>query len=137
MELNPYLHFNGNCQEAFTFYEKVLGAKKLMMMTYGEAPQQPGQSPAMAKKIIHARIQLGNSLLMGSDAPPERFHKPQGFTVNVGCDKPEEADRIFKGLSDGGSIVMPIAKTFWAERFGMVIDKFGIPWMVNCETRNS
>ena len=136
MNVNAYLHFNGNCAEAFKFYEKALGAKELMMMTYGESPSQPGMSPAMAKKIIHARIQVGNTLLMGSDAPPERFHKPQGFAVSIGCDKPEEADRIYNALSAGGQATMPIQKTFWAERFGMFTDKFGIAWMINCETQH-
>ena len=134
--LNAYLHFNGNCADAFKFYEKALGAKELMMMTYGDAPPQPGQDPAMAKKIIHARIQFGDNLLMGSDAPPERFHKPQGFSVSLHCDKAEDADRIYNALSAGGQVTMPIQKTFWAERFGMFTDKFGIPWMVNCEARS-
>jgi PhnB protein len=134
MNLSPYLHFSGNCKEAFEFYQKVFGAKQLMMMAYGDAPPQPNQDPAMAKKIIHARIQVGNTLLMGSDAPPERFHKPQGFTVNVSCDKADEADRLYNALVAGGQTTMPIQKTFWAERFGMLVDKFGIPWMVNCET---
>jgi PhnB protein len=135
MNLNPYLHFSGNCKEAFEFYQKVLGAKPLMMMTFGDAPPSANHDPAMAKKIIHARIQIGDTLLMGSDAPPERFHKPQGFTVNVSCDKAEEADRVFGALAAGGQTTMPIQKTFWAERFGMLVDKYGIPWMVNCETR--
>ena len=134
MNLNPYLHFNGNCKDAFEFYQTVFGAKKLMMMTFGDAPPSANHDPAMARKIIHARIQVGDTLLMGSDAPPERFHKPQGFTVNVSCDKAEEADRIFAALAAGGKIDMPIQKTFWAERFGMLTDKYAIPWMVNCES---
>jgi PhnB protein len=135
MNLNPYLHFNGNCEEAFKFYEKALGGKMLMKMTYGEAPPQSPMPPGFDKnKIMHARIQVGDTVLMGSDAPPDRFHKPQGFSVNVDCKKPEDADRIYTALSTGAQIMMPIQKTFWAERFGMLVDKFGTPWMVNCET---
>jgi PhnB protein len=136
MNLNAYLHFNGNCEEAFKFYEKAFGVKTIMKMSYGEAPPGGGPTPpGFEKKIMHTRIQVGNTMLMGSDAPPERFHKPQGFSVNIDCQKPEEADKVFQALSDGAQIVMPIQKTFWADRFGMLIDKFGTSWMVNCETQ--
>ena len=137
MNLNAYLHFKGNCEEAFKFYERTLGGKMLMKVTYGEAPPQGQMPPDFDKnKMMHARIQVGDTLLMGSDAPPDRFQKPQGFSVNIDCKTPEDADRIYNALSAGGQIMMPIQKTFWAERFGMLVDKFGTPWMVNCETRS-
>lgn len=83
-------------------------------------------------KIMHASMSLGNTMLMGADAPPGRFQKAQGIVVSINVDTPQDADRVFKALSEGGSVQMPIAETFWAKRFGMATDKFGIPWMVNC-----
>ncbi len=133
MELTTYLHFNGNCEEAFKFYEKCLGGKILMMMTHAEAPPEMQGSPAWRSKIMHARMSIGNQMLMGSDAPPDRYLKPQGFSVSAGVTGAEEAERVYKALSEGGQVQMPLAETFWAIRFGMFVDKFGVPWMVNAE----
>ena len=85
------------------------------------------------KKILHARLTVGDQALMGSDAPPERYDKPQGFSVSLNVDKPAEAERIFRALSENGKVQMPLEQTFWAVRFGMCVDRFGTPWMVNCE----
>lgn len=131
--LNAYLTFNGNCEEAFTFYGQIFGTKILFSVPYGQAPAGGQIPPGFEKKLMHTRIQVGSTLLMGSDAPPERFQKPQGMSVNVNCDTPAEADRVFSALSSGGQTIMPIQETFWAHRFGMAIDKFGISWLVNCE----
>ena len=131
--LNNYLHFNGNCDEAFTFYEKVFNGKNVMKMTFDQAPPGMGSTPDFAKKIMHARIQIGDNLLMGSDAPNDRYQKPQGFSVSYNCDTPEEAERVYKELSAGGQVVMAMQETFWAKRFAMFSDRFGIPWMINCE----
>jgi PhnB protein len=137
MQLNPYLNFNGQCEAAFKFYEKVLGGKIVMMMTYGDMPPEAcgdGKMPDAARKLIaHTRMMVGDVALMGSDAPHDRYQKPQGTVVNVGVDTPSEAERVFQALSDGGNVTMPIQETFWAKRFGMVTDRFGTPWMVNCE----
>jgi PhnB protein len=133
MTINPYLNFNGNCAEAFKFYEKCLGAKILMMMTHGDSPMASQTPPGWKDKIMHARLVVDDQVLMGSDAPPDHFHTPQGFSIAIGAKEPAEADRIFSALSDGGSVSMPIQETFWARRFGMFVDKFGIAWMVNCE----
>lgn len=133
MQLNPYLHFGGQCEAAFKFYEQCLGGKIQMMMTYGESPVGNQMTEEWRKKIIHVRLVVGDNVLMGSDAPPERFAKPQGFSVSIGVDDPSEADRIFHGLAEGGTVHMAIQETFWAKRFGMVMDRFGTPWMVNCE----
>ena len=133
MYLNAYLHFSGNCDEAFSLYEKVFGVKRLMSMTYGDSPMGAQSPPDVARKIMHTRLQVGDTLLMGSDSPPDRFQKPQGFSVNINCSSPEEADRVFSALSDGAQITMPIQETFWAKRFGMLTDRFGQSWMVNCE----
>jgi PhnB protein len=133
MDLNTYLSFDGNCGAAFKFYEKVLGGKILMMMTYGDMPGCPDMSDDAKKKVAHVRMQLGDKLLMGSDAPHGRFEKPAGFNVNIGVNDPAQADRLFAALSENGTVTMPIQETFWATRFGMLVDQFGTPWMINCE----
>ena len=133
ISLNTYLHFAGNCEEAFKTYEKILGGTIGMTSRFSEAPPSMGSDPAFANKIMHMRMRVGENTLMGSDAPPSRYNKPQGFSVNVTTKDPAEADRIFAGLAQSGSIDMPIQETFWAQRFGMCTDRFGIAWMVNCE----
>jgi PhnB protein len=139
IKLVNYLNFGGNCATAFKYYERVLNGKMLMMMTHGDMPaQDQAQVPPDWKKLImHARLAIGDQLLMGSDSPPDRFEKPQGMWVALQLDDPKDADRIFAALADNGNIHMPIQQTFWAVRFGMVIDQFGIPWMVNCEPKQN
>jgi len=132
MQLNAYLHFNGNCDEAFKFYEQALGGKIEMRSTFGESPMA-GQMPAMKDKVVHARIRIGDQVLMGSDSPPERFSPPQGFSMSLGAKTPEEAEKIFAALSTGGQVHMPMSESFFAQRFGMLVDKFSIPWMVVCQ----
>lgn len=133
MELNPYLSFDGNCAEAFKFYEKSLGGKIVAMMTYAETPMKDQMPAGSHGKIVHARLTLGDRVLMGADAPPGRYEPAKGMSVILGIDQPTEAERVFKALSENGTVQMPIEETFWARRFGMVVDRFGIPWMVNCE----
>ena len=132
MTINAYLTFNGKCAEAFRFYAKVLGGK-LEMMKNGESPVADQTPPDQRDRILHARLDLGDAVVMGSDAPPQYFSQPQGFSVAIGLGDTAEGERIFQALSEGGTVKMPFAKTFWAERFGMCIDRFGIPWIVNCE----
>lgn len=133
MKINPYLNFNGNCAEAFQTYAKVLDAKDLQIMKFGDSPMA-GQVAANEKNlVVHARFTAGDTTIMGSDSTGARYNKPQGFAVNIGVDTPEEAERIFAALSEGATIGMPIAETFWAKRFGMLTDRFGTHWMVNCE----
>ena len=133
MELNPYLTFNGQCEAAFKFYEKVFGGKIEAMMTFGSSPIAEQTPPEWRNKIMHARMSVGGKTLMASDAPPDRYEAMKGIMVTLGIDDPGEAERIFRALSERATIQMPIQKTFWAERFGMLVDKFGTPWMVNCE----
>ncbi len=133
MQLNPYLLFNGQCEAAFRFYEKVLGGKIEAMMTYAGSPMADQMSPEWRNKIMHARLTIGDSMLMGSDPPPDRYEAVKGFSVTLGIDDPGEAERIFHALSENGTVQMAIQKTFWAARFGMLVDQFGTPWMVNCE----
>jgi len=133
MKLNPYLFFNGNCEAAFKFYEQCLGGRIVAMMTYRDAPSAEHVSPEWYDKIMHVCLELGDRLLMGSDSPPEHFEAPQGFYVQLSIDEPAEAERIFHTLAENGRVKMPFEPTFWAFRFGMLVDQFGTPWMVNCE----
>ena len=133
MDTNVYLTFNGNCEEAFKFYEKNLGAKTQGFFRYGESPMAD-QTPAGYKdKVMHASMTIGDKTIMGSDAPPDRYSKPGGFSINIASQDVAEAERVFNAMAEGGQVHMPLAETFWAKRFGMFIDKFGIPWMVNVE----
>jgi PhnB protein len=135
-DLVTYLAFDGKCEEAFKFYEKVLPGKILMMLRISDAPPEVPRTPGSENHIMHARLQVGERLLMGGDAPQHiPFSQPTGFCSNIMVDDPAEADRVFSALSDGGKVTMPIMETFWAHRFGMLVDKFGVPWMVNCEKR--
>jgi len=133
MQVSPYLHFNGNCEAAFKYYEKVLGAKVVMMLTHEDAPPDMPTPPEWKKKIMHARLDINGAVLMGGDAPPDHYHKPKGFSVSLQVKDPAEAERFFKALSEDATVQMPIQQTFWSPRFGMLIDQFGIPWMINCE----
>jgi PhnB protein len=132
MQVNPYVFYNGNCEAAFKYYEKVLGAQIEAMLTYDGAPQPMPIPPDWTRKIMHAKITIDGEVLMAGDAPPGHFHQPQGFAVSLMVENPAEAERRFKALSEGGSVTMPFAKTFFSKGFGMCVDQFGIPWMVNC-----
>jgi len=133
MQMNPYLSFNGNCEEAFNFYEKNLGGKILASMTYEGTPMAEQVPAEWRKKIIHARMALGETLLMGSDAMPDRYEGTKGFSLNLNAKDPAEAERLFLALSEKATVTMTLQPTFWALRFGMLVDQFGISWMVNCE----
>jgi PhnB protein len=133
MKINPYLNFNGQCAEAFRTYERVLGGKITFMQTHGESPMADQVGPDWQDAVMHTTLEVGDQVIMGSDAPPPHFEQPQGFSVSIVLGDPAEAERIFTGLSEGGQVRMPMQKTFWAERFGMCVDRFGIPWIVNCD----
>jgi PhnB protein len=133
MRLNPYLMFNGRCEAAFKFYEKCLGGKIVAMMTHAGTPAENDVPAEWRQKIVHARLMVGDVALMGSDAPPEHYEEPKGFSVSLNIDDPAAAERVFHALAEKGTVRMPIQKTFWAKRFGMLVDQFGIPWMINCE----
>jgi PhnB protein len=134
MELNTYLGFNGCCEEAFTFYAETLGGTIAGVFRFGGSPME-GQVPADWKdKVMHATLTFGNATLMGSDNPPGHYEPTKGVALSVGVAGVEEAERVFAALSKGGKVTMPLQQTFWAPRFGMLEDRFGIPWMVNCES---
>ncbi|HUE81835.1 MAG TPA: VOC family protein [Pyrinomonadaceae bacterium] len=133
MKLNPYLIFNGQCDAAFKFYEQLLDAKITFKMTFGESPAADQVPPESRDLIIHATLALGDQLLMASDSPPDKYARPAGVYVSLNLSDPAKGKRIFESLAEGGTVQMPFEKTFWAAGFGMCIDRFGIPWMVNCE----
>lgn len=133
MQLITYLTFNGQCEAAFKFYEKCLGGKIEAMMTHAGTPAEAQTPLEWRNKILHACLRVGDAVLMASDAPPGHQEPAKGFSVNIATKDPAEADRVFHALAENGKVRMPIAKTFWAERFGMLVDQFGTPWMVNCE----
>jgi PhnB protein len=133
MRISPYLTFDGRCEEALKFYEQALGAKIVAKFPYEGSPMAQQIPADWRDKIMHARLALGEQVLMGSDAPPDRYERPQGFSISLDVATAAEAERIFAALSKDGAVRMPIQKTFWAERFGMLVDRFDIPWMVNCE----
>ena len=133
MELNPYLTFDGQCEAAFQFYERCLGGKIVTMMNHEDSPIADQVPADWGKRIMHARLTVGDSVLMGSDSPPEHYVEPKGFSVALQLKQPAEAERVFQALAEGGTVLMPIQQTFWATRFGMLVDRFAIPWMINCE----
>jgi PhnB protein len=132
MAFHPYLNFGGNCREAFTRYQQILGGQ-LDVMAMSDMPAEEGVEvpPDQADLVMHAALVFDDGLLMASDDPTGNFQKPQGMYVNYTVDDTAEAERVFKELSEGGEIVMPIGETFWSPRFGMCVDRFGTPWMVN------
>lgn len=133
MLLNPYLLFNGDCAEAFKFYEETLGGKIEAMMTFNGTPAAEHAPPEWGDKILHASMVVGDQKLMASDAPPGQYAEPKGLSVSISLNDRDKGERIFNALAEGGTTTMPFAKTFWASGFGMCTDRFGIPWMVNCD----
>ncbi|HET7717913.1 MAG TPA: VOC family protein [Bauldia sp.] len=134
MQIVPYLFFNGTCAEAFRFYEKALGGKVVEMLTHAETPAKDHVPPEWHDKIIHARLVIGDQAIMASDAPPAHQKQAQGISVSLHVKTEEEAERVFNALAEGGTVSMPMEKTFWSARFGMLTDRYGTPWMVNCES---
>ena len=130
MVLNTYVNFAGKCDEALHFYEKHLGAKILTKMTFDQMPDPKQIPPGLEKGILHARIQIGDTMLMASDGPPDRVQPMRSAYLTLSVDSTAEAERIYKALSEGGEVFIPMAETFFAFRFGQLRDKFGANWMV-------
>ena len=133
MNIVPNLWFNGTCAEAFRFYEKALGGKIVDMLPHRGTPMSADVPADWQDKIMHAMMKVGDAVLMASDVPPAHYKPAQGLSVSLHVKTAEEAERVFAALADGGTITMPIEKTFWTERFGMLVDRFGTPWMINCD----
>jgi PhnB protein len=133
VKINPYLNFNGQCEEAFKFYESVLGGKIEAMIRFDEMHENGDFPPELAKNIMHMSLKFGDNVLMGSDAPPPYFAKAQGLAVALHTETPAEAEKLFAALSkDAENITLPITETSWSQRFAMFVDRFGTPWMINC-----
>ena len=130
MKINPYLSFDGRCREAFEYYARALGGQILFMQTYGESPMASSTSPDVHGRIMHVTLQVGDQVVQGADAPHGQFTKPGGFCVAIQCDL-AEGERVFSALAQNGAVQMPFQSTFWAKGFGMCIDQFGTPWIVN------
>ena len=128
MKMNTYINFAGNCADAFQYYEKHLGAKAGMMMTHAQLPGPTRLGPEWKDKVLHARIDIGGSELAAADIPNAEPMRSAYLTLSV--DKDQEAERIFRALSDEGQVLMPMEETFFASRFGQVRDRFGINWMI-------
>jgi PhnB protein len=130
MKLHIYLNFGGNCAEAFHFYEQHLGAKIGMMMTHEEAPGANNLDPEWKKAILHGRLTIGDTDVMASDVPRDRFQPMRSAYLSLGVDSDAEAERIYRALSQGGEIFMPMQETFFASRFAQLRDRYGISWMI-------
>ena len=133
MQVQPYLFFDGRCEEAIEFYRSVLGAEVQMLMRYREAPDPPPPgmvAPGSENKIMHAALRIGDSTVMASDGSARGHPEFKGFSLSITAANEAEADRLFARLAEGGQIQMPIGKTFFSPRFGMVADRFGVGWMV-------
>lgn len=131
--VNCYLQFGGRCEEALKFYQETLGAELLMLMRFNESPEPPPPgilAPGFENKVMHCSFKINNTMLMASDGCNGEVSL-SGFNLSLAIDTPEEAEQIFNSLAAGGSISMPMCKTFWSPAFGMLVDKFGVSWMVN------
>ena len=133
MQMSTYLSFKGQCETAFRFYEQCLGGQLGAIFKYGGSPMA-GDAPAdWPDKVMHASLTVGNQVLMGGDVAPDRYEAPKGFSLSIQITSTADAERIFHELARDGKVVAPLEKTFWAERFGVLVDRFGIPWLINCE----
>lgn len=132
MKISPHLCFDGQCEEAFTTYREILGGTIGTMMRYGDSPMARDVSPDLHGRIVHASLVTDNVELAGVDMLPDAYKKPQGFFVILSVADVAEAKRIFDALAAGGDIQMPFAATFWSQGFGVLADRFGIPWEINC-----
>lgn len=130
MKLNTYLNYGGNCGDAFRFYEKHLGGKIGMMMTHGEMPDPSKVSPEMKNAVLHGTLTIGDTLIMASDVPAERFQPMRSVYLSLSVDSDQEAERVYALLSDGGEVFMKMEETFFATRFAQLRDKFGTSWMI-------
>lgn len=132
MQINPYLNFDGDCREALEFYAKTLGGTIEFMQSHADSPMKDQTPPAWRDKILHARLRIGDQVLMASDAPPQHYSPAGAYYISIGVETPEEAEGIWAALSEGAKVDMPLQQTFWAKRFAMFKDRFGTPWMINC-----
>jgi PhnB protein len=131
MLVQTYLHFSGQCEAALNFYRQHLGAEILYMGHYKDSPMEGETTPDMLGKVMHATFRIGSVDLMASDASSDPQSKMQGFSLSLTPGSVDQAENMFKVLSENGKVTMPLQQTFFAERFGMLVDQFGIPWMIH------
>ena len=135
MQIEPYLFFDGNCEAALTFYAQCLGGQIAVLHRYEGSPMEAQLPPEWKHKVMHATLDAGGQRFMASDRMPgQPFGGHAGFSMSVNLPKdPVRGETVFKALAAGGIVTMPLAETFWGARFGMLVDKFGVGWMVNCD----
>jgi len=133
MQLNTYIFFDGNCEEAFTAYRQVLGGTIGRLVRYRDMGPSSQTPPGWDDKIMHMRLDIGDRSLMASDAPPGRFGQSAGYYVQLSVPTREEAERVYMALKEGGRVNMELQETMWSKAFAMIVDRFGIPWMINCD----
>jgi PhnB protein len=131
MQVQPYLDFNGRCDEALEFYKKALGAKVGMLMRWKDSPDKSMVTPQNADKVMHSQFQIGDTTVMASDGRSSGQPNFHGIMLSISANSEADADKLFAGLADGGQVQMPMGKTFFSPRFGMVADKFGVGWMIH------
>ena len=136
MNMSPYLGFKGDCEAAFTFYAQCLGGELGPMFRYAGSPMAEGVPAGWEEKLMHASVNIGGQVLMGADVAPEQYEEPKGFSLSLQLESVPDAERIYAELAREGRVVVPLEETFWARRFGMVVDRFGVPWLINCEGGN-
>ena len=133
MKLNPYLSFDGRCREAFEFYQKTFAGQISFIQTIGESPMASSMPAESHGRVMHVTLDIGDQVLQGADDPSGNFSKPAGFSVALHFDDVAEARRVFDALAHQGTVQMPFQETFWAKGFGMLIDQFGTPWIINTD----
>ena len=131
--MNAYLSFSGDCEAAFRFYEECLDGKLGEIFRYAGTPLAEQVPADWQNKVMHGSLAIGEHVLMGGDVAPDRYERPKGFSLSLQMNSTAQAERIFDLLAKDGTVVIPLEKTFWAARFGMIVDRFGIPWLINCE----
>jgi PhnB protein len=132
MKIRVHLGFNGQCEVAFRAYQRILGGDLVTMLTYGESPMAAQSPVAMHDKVVHATLKLQDQELLGADVAPDDFERPQGFSVVLELPSLAEGERIFSALAEGGAVRVQFQKTFWSPGYGMLVDRFGVPWEINC-----
>jgi len=134
--VQPYLFFGGRCEEALEFYRNALGAKVEMLSRFKDAPESGITQPGMEDKVMHASFRIGETMLMASDGRCDGHPRFEGFSLSIDVPDEEEAESVFKALANGGKVTMPLEKTFWAPKFGMLEDRFGVGWMVSVQHKS-
>ena len=137
MQITPHISFDGNCKEAFLAYQRILGGTITTLMTYGESPMAAQVDAQWHDRIVHASLKLGEFELAGADALTHDFPKPQGFSIILNLPDLAEGQRIFAALAEGGAVHLPFQATFWSPGFGVLVDRFNVPWEINCAADQS